>query len=87
MYGRQVALYICVQDCNGSSGLKLPVGKGSRIIARHAGSNKPGFVKDSKLIFWCKGKRVNSVCHSEMNMELFADWFVIHFINYLEEGQ
>jgi transposase len=74
------------QDTNSSGGLKVPVGKGSRIIVYHAGSNKTGFVKDSKLIFRSKGKQVNSDYHSEMNTELFTNWFINHFINYLEEG-
>jgi transposase len=64
----------------------VPVGKGSIIIVCHAGSNKTGFVKDSKLIFRSKGKQVNSDYHSKMNMELFTHWFINHFINYLEEG-
>jgi hypothetical protein len=74
------------QDSNRSGGLKVPVRKGSRIIVCHAGSNKTGFVKDSKFIFWSEGKQVNSDCHSEMNTELFTNWFINHFINYLEEG-
>jgi hypothetical protein len=74
--------YIC-QDSNRSSGLKVPVGKASRIIVCHAGSNKTGFVKDSKLIFRSKGKQVNSDYHSEMNTELFKNWLINHFINYL----
>jgi hypothetical protein len=64
----------------------VPVGKGSKIIVCHACSNKTGFVKDCKLIFWPKGKQVNSDYHSEVNMELFTNWFTNHFINYLEEG-
>jgi transposase len=74
------------QDSNRSGGLKVPVGKGSRTIVCHAGPNKTGFVKDSKLIFWSKDKQVNSDYHSEMNTQLFTNWFINHFINYLEEG-
>jgi hypothetical protein len=47
------------QAANRSGGLKVPDGKGSRIIVCHAGSNKTGFVKDSKLVFRSKGKQVN----------------------------
>jgi hypothetical protein len=39
------------QDSNRSGGLKVLVGKGSKITVCHAGSNKTGFVKDSKLTF------------------------------------
>jgi hypothetical protein len=74
------------QDCNRSDGLKVPVGKGSSIIVFHDGPNTTGFVKDSKLIFRSESKQINSDYHSEMNMELFTDWFINHFINYLEEG-
>jgi transposase len=74
------------QDFNRSGGLKVPVGKGSRIIVCHAGSNKTGFVEDSKLIFQSKDKQVNSDYHSEMNTELFTNWFINNLINYLEEG-
>jgi hypothetical protein len=38
----------------------VPAGKGSRIIVYHAGSNKSGYAKDIRLIFWSKDKRVNS---------------------------
>jgi hypothetical protein len=34
-----------------SGGLNMTVGKGSRIIVCHAGSNKTGFVTDSNLPF------------------------------------
>jgi hypothetical protein len=64
----------------------VSAGKGSRIIVCHAGSNKTGFVKGSKLIFRSKGNQVNSGYHSEMNTELFTNRFINHFINYLEEG-
>jgi hypothetical protein len=64
----------------------VPVGKASRIIMCHAGSNKTGFIKDSKLIFRSKGKQVNSDYHSEMKTELFTNWFINHFINNIEEG-
>jgi hypothetical protein len=74
------------QDSNRSGGLKVPVGKGSRIILCHAGSNKTGFIEESKLIFRSKGKQVNSYYHSKINTELFANWFINHFINYLKEG-
>jgi hypothetical protein len=52
----------------------------------HAGSNKTGFVEDSKLIFRPKGKQLNSDYHSEMNTQLFTKWLINHFINYIEEG-
>jgi transposase len=74
------------QNSNRSGGLKVSVGKGSRIILCHAGSNKTGFVKDSILIFRSKGKQVNSDYHPEINTELLTIWFINHFINYLEEG-
>jgi hypothetical protein len=45
---------------------------------------KLNLLKDSKLIFQSKGNQVNSD-HSEMNARLFKNWFLNHFINYLEE--
>jgi hypothetical protein len=59
----------------------VPIGRGSRIIVCHAGSNKIGFVKDSKLIFRSKSKQVNSDYCSEINTELFTKWFINHVIN------
>jgi hypothetical protein len=39
------------QDSNRSGGLKVPVGKGSRMISVPCWFNKTGFIKDGKLIF------------------------------------
>jgi len=41
------------QDSDNSEGFKVPTGKGSRLIIRHAGSGSFGFVKNSKLVFRC----------------------------------
>jgi hypothetical protein len=60
-------------DYKTSGGLKVPAGKGSRIIVCHAGSNKTGFVEDSKLIFQSEDKQLNSDYHSKINTELFTN--------------
>lgn len=36
------------QDSSSNGGLKIPVGKGSRLIICHVGSEKTGFISDSK---------------------------------------
>jgi hypothetical protein len=38
-----------------------------------AGSDKTGFVKESKLNFQSKGKQVNSDYHSEIYADIFTD--------------
>lgn len=43
-------------------------------------------LKRANQFFWCKGKQVSSDYHSEMNTELFTNWFISNFINYLEQG-
>lgn len=72
------------QDSTRSGGMKIPVGKGGRLIVCHAGSDRTGFIPESKLVFRAKSKSADY--HTEMNSELFRDWFVNDFINYLEEG-
>lgn len=71
------------QDSKESGGLKVPVGKGGRLIICHVGSKKDGFVKESKWVF-----RANSASedyHRQMNAESFKQWFTT-FLNLLEEG-
>ncbi|VVC25683.1 Hypothetical protein CINCED_3A009151 [Cinara cedri] len=55
--------------------LKVPTGKGSRIIICHAGSSAFGFVKGAKLIFQCKSG-ANIDFHTQMNSTIFKKWFI-----------
>ncbi|KAE9528873.1 hypothetical protein AGLY_012448 [Aphis glycines] len=55
-----------------SEGFKVPTGKGDRLIVCHAGAAKFGFISSSKLIFNSKN---NGDYHSQMNSEIFHDWF------------
>jgi len=74
------------QDSSGRGGLKVPVGKGSRLIICHAGSASTGYIPASKWVFCSRPKNINLDYHSEMNAESFKDWFLHSFINLLEEG-
>lgn len=71
------------QDSNKSGGLKVPPGKGNRLIVCHVGSASQGFVKDCKWVF--RSKTTSTDYHDEMNSTSFKEWF-IKFLNLLEEG-
>ncbi|XP_025200882.1 uncharacterized protein LOC112598574 [Melanaphis sacchari] len=74
--------HIC-QDSDNFEGFKMPTGKGSRLIICHAGSGKFGFVKNSKLVFRCTST-VSEDYHSQMNSEVFKEWFT-RMLRNLEE--
>jgi len=71
------------QNQENTEGLKVPTGKGSRLIICHAGSPSFGFVKDSKLIFRCNSGN-NKDYHSQMNATIFEKWYLQMLMN-LEE--
>lgn len=54
-----------------STGLKMPSGKGRRLIITHIGSND-GFVTDGLLVFESKS---TGDYHEDMNAEVFEEWF------------
>ena len=64
----------CWVDCssNLATGVKPPVGKGSRLIILHAG-RKNGFVPNADLVF--QAKNDGSDYHSQMNAQVFEKWF------------
>lgn len=70
------------QNSLSSGGLKVPVGKGSRLIICHAGCYELGFIKDCALIFQSKH---TGDFHQEMNSQVFREWF-INLLRSLEEG-
>lgn len=72
----------CWQNSDGSGGLKVPTGKGGRIIICHAGSAETGFIPQSKLVFRSKTKS-DTDYHGEMNAECFKTWFTKQFLPYL----
>ena len=64
----------CWVDCssNLATGVKPPVGKGSRLIILHAGT-KNGFVPNADLVF--QAKNDGSDYHSQINAQVFEKWF------------
>ncbi|XP_066965438.1 uncharacterized protein [Macrobrachium rosenbergii] len=54
-----------------ATGMKVPTGKGSRLIILHAGS-KEGFVPDAQLVFSAKN---DGDYHHQMNHVVFEEWF------------
>ncbi|XP_025191681.1 uncharacterized protein LOC112591937 [Melanaphis sacchari] len=72
------------QNAEETAGLKVPTGKGGRLIICHAGSAKYGFVNDSKLIFRANVSNFESDYHTSMNADVFKNWF-ISMSNHLEE--
>lgn len=74
--------YIWQNEFN-TEGLKVPRGKGSKLIICHAGSSLFRIVPESKLVFRCQsGSSVDY--HSQMNYSIFKEWF-IKMLQYLEE--
>ncbi|XP_025192691.1 uncharacterized protein LOC112592757 [Melanaphis sacchari] len=71
------------QKENNSGGLKVPTGKGGRLIVCHAGCARYGFIEGSKLVFRSKTENTNDY-HNQMNGEVFKQWF-IQMLNNLEE--
>jgi len=72
------------QNAEETAGLKVPTGKGGRLIIYHTGSAKYGFVNDSKLIFRANVSNFESDYHTSMNADVFKNWF-ISMLNHLEE--
>lgn len=71
------------QDEHNSMGLKVPTGKGGRLIVCHAGCARYGFIEGSKLVF--RSNSGNTIdYHDQMNSEVFKRWF-IQLLNNLEE--
>ncbi|XP_060843069.1 uncharacterized protein LOC132923230 [Rhopalosiphum padi] len=68
------------QNEENTEGLKVPAGKGSRLIICHAGSPSFGFIKESKLIFRCNSGN-NKDYHSQMNATIFENWFSQMLLN------
>ena len=66
--------------------MRVPQGKGSRLIVCHAGSSNTGFVPECKLIFRSRRQNINTDYHSEMNARTFKDWFSNKLLCSLEEG-
>ncbi|KAJ4442396.1 hypothetical protein ANN_03982 [Periplaneta americana] len=61
---------------DGSGGLRVPIGKGGRLIVLHVGSSATGFIPQCKFIFRSKSKTSNSDYHKDMDYSLFKKWFV-----------
>jgi hypothetical protein len=58
----------------GSSGLKVPVCKGGRLIIWHVRLADGGFVPECQLIFRSESES-NTDYHGQVNAELFKKWF------------
>ena len=70
------------QDSMSSGGLKMPLGKGLRLIVCHAGSSNYGFIEGAKLVFKTGN---NGDYHHQMNNEVFKEWF-LDLLRGLEES-
>ncbi|KAL4123174.1 hypothetical protein QTP88_015397 [Uroleucon formosanum] len=64
-------------------GLKVPTGKGGRLIICHAGCARYWFIKGSKLVFRSNTGNTTDY-HNQMNGEVFKEWF-IQLLKNLEE--
>lgn len=65
-----------------SGGLKVPTGKGGRLIVCHAGGAK-GFIAQCKWVF--RSKKSDTDYHSQMNNVSFKKWFTEDLLPSLEE--
>ena len=71
------------QNENNLGGLKVPTGKGGRLIVCHAGCARYGFIEGSKLVFRSNTGNTTDY-HNQMNGEVFKEWF-IQLLKNLEE--
>jgi hypothetical protein len=71
------------QDSTSTGGLKVSVGKGSRLTVCDTGSALTGSIPESKWVFRSKSTKD---CLEEMTADTFKYWFLKRFIYYLEEG-
>ena len=62
----------CWLDADGTGGIKVPSGKGSRLIILHAGT-EDGFVPDRLLCF--QSNQGKADYHDEMDGDTFLKWF------------
>ncbi|XP_060845982.1 uncharacterized protein LOC132925616 [Rhopalosiphum padi] len=73
------------QNEYGTKGLKVPTRKGSnKLIVYHAGCDRYGFIQGSKLVFRNNILGHAADYHSQLNAEMFKNWF-IELLNNLEE--
>lgn len=63
------------QDSNNNGGLKVPIGKGVRLILLNIGSAKTGFIPQCKLLYKNIKSTNSSDYHSEINSDFFREWF------------
>ncbi|GBM40677.1 hypothetical protein AVEN_159653-1 [Araneus ventricosus] len=61
------------QSSPSQRGLKVPLGKGSRLIICHAGSANQGFIPAVQLVFQSKS---TVDYHEEMKSKVFKKWFL-----------
>lgn len=74
---------MCWKMSDGHGGLKVPVGKGGRIIVLHVGSAETGFIPQSKLIFKASKAKNSEDYHSEMTYVIFRRWFKEQLLPYI----
>lgn len=67
-------------DGEKASGVRVPTGKGSRLIVLHAGS-KEGFVPGGALVFQAKN---NGDYHDQMNSDTFENWFRMQLLQNIQ---
>ncbi|GBN42653.1 hypothetical protein AVEN_134327-1 [Araneus ventricosus] len=61
------------QSSASEGGLKVSLGKGSRLIICHAGYANQSFIPSAQLVFLSKS---TVDYHEEMNSEVFKKWFL-----------
>ena len=62
----------------GSDALKIPSGKGKRLIILHADTRSEGLIDRCDLVFLAKSN--DSDYHQEMNSVVFLEWFESQFM-------
>ena len=67
---------------DGSGGLKVPVGKGSRLIVLHFGSVDTGFISQSKLVLRESKTKSSDDYHSEITYSIFKQRFIEQLLPY-----
>ncbi|XP_046384822.1 uncharacterized protein LOC124155147 [Ischnura elegans] len=62
-------------NSQGEGGMRVPTGKGGRLIVTHAGSSEVGFIEGMGLVFRSGSRDPLSDYHKDMNADCFTWWF------------
>ena len=81
---KNMSTYRSWNDGSTDASLKVPSGKGARIIVAHVGSRKDGLVDGASWVFI--GSKKSSDYHSEMNSTSWLQWLEVSVLPKIRDG-